>query len=395
MLRRPAINLSLALTLALSAAGCGGLPTNGPRASELVDQARSPEARRMGIVLVDMTPAVATLLQKRRGASLVESFGEGTPAVPLIGVGDTVSVTIWEAGAGALFSTPSVPGQPMAPTRGAVLPNMVVQPDGMITVPYAGRVPVAGLDPAGVERILLQRLTGKALDPQAVVTVVTSVANSVTVGGGASGGARVPLSVKGDRVLDAIATAGGIRVSMDDAVINLTRGNRTVAIPYAVILGDARENIYLRPGDILTVVARPASFLAFGAVQRNGQINFDSDAISLSEAIAKSAGLSDSRADPEGVFLFRYENSDLVRNIAPMRLAPGANGMVPVIYRVNLRNPAHLFLARQVAMQDKDMLYVATAPLNDLQKFFGVIGAVVAPAGNAVGVGASVITLSQ
>jgi len=196
-------------------------------------------------------------------------------------------------------------------------------------------------------------------------------------------------------VLDAIAAVGGLRISMDDAVIMLTRDGQTVAIPYAAILRDANENIFLRGGDVLTVVGRPASFLAFGAVQRNGQIPFDSDTISLGEAVAKSAGLSDSRADPEGVFLFRYEPAELVRRIAPMRLGPSVGGAIPVIYKLNFRNPTHLFLARQFAMQDKDMLYVATAPLNDLQKLFNVFGSVLAPAANAVGVGASAITLSQ
>lgn len=376
-------------------AGCGGLPTAGPLASDLMSQARTVEARRMGVVLLDMTPGMAAQLQQRRPTSLLESFGEGAPAIPLIGVGDVLSVTIWEAGAGTLFSTPAVPGQPMAPTRGAMLPNMIVQPDGMITIPFAERVSVRGMEPAAVERVILQRLVGKAADPQVLVTVVSSATNSVTVGGGASGGARVPLNVRGDRVLDAVAAVGGLRIAMDDAVILLTRGGRTVATPYAAILANARENIFLRGGDVLTVVSRPASFLAFGAVQRNGQIPFEADTISLGEAVAKSAGLSDSRADPEGVFLFRFESAELVRRIAPMRLVPGTTGPVPVIYRLNFRNPTHLFLAQQVAMQDKDMLYVASAPLNDLQKFFNVIGSALSPAASAVGVGAASVTLGR
>jgi hypothetical protein len=46
---------------------------------------------------------------------------------------------------------------------------------------------------------------------QVLVNVPRSVSNTVTVTGEVTNGARVPLSVKGDRVMDVIAAAGGIR----------------------------------------------------------------------------------------------------------------------------------------------------------------------------------------
>jgi polysaccharide export outer membrane protein len=384
----------LALALAVCVAGCAGLPSAGPRTSEVVSQADSAEAHRLGIVLVEVTADVTDVLKERRPASLSGAFGEGAPALPVINIGDVLSISIWEAGSGSLFSTPTAPGQPMPASRSALLPNMAVQPDGMITVPYAGRVAVAGLEPAAAESAIAGRLRGKALDPQVLVTVASSVGNSVTIGG-ASGSARVPLSVKGDRILDVIATAGGLHISPDDAVIYLTRGGSTVAVAYDDILDNPRENIFLKSGDLITVAARPPAFLAFGAVQRNGQIPFDAHVLTLAEAVAKSAGLSDSRADPEGLFLFRYETADMVRKFAPGRVPETLDAPVPVIYHLNLRDTAQYFLARQFMVQDKDMIYVAGAPLNDLQKFFGVIGSVLAPAANAVGVGAAATTLSK
>lgn len=395
MPRHTAFGFAALLASAVLLAGCSGLPTAGPQASQLVSRAHNAEARRLGVVLVDVTPTVVQVLKQEKPPSLNQAFGQGTPFVPAIGVGDAVAVTIWEAGSGSLFSTPVVTGQPMVPSHGTVLPVQVVQPDGAITVPYAGRVPVVGLSPPQAEAAIRTRLLGKAIDPQVMVQVQPGAANSVMVTGGGSGGARVPLSVKGDRVLDAIAQVGGIRVSMDDAVIMVTRGAKTVAVPYAAILRDPNENIYLKGGDVLTVVARPPTFLALGAVQRNGQISFDADTISVSEAVAKSAGLSDSRSDPSGVFLFRFEPPALVRRLAPYTLGTVANGPVPVIYRFDFRDPSQMFLAGEFAMKDKDMLYVASAPLNDLEKFFTVIGSVLSPAGTALGVGAAVTTLSH
>jgi polysaccharide export outer membrane protein len=293
-----------------------------------------------------------------------------------------------------LFSAPVVAGQALPPSRGAVLPNQMVQADGMISIPFAGRIAVAGLEPAAAERAIVAKLAGKATDPQVLISIVSSTANSVTIAGGATGGARVPLNVRGDRILDVLAAAGGLRIPPDDAVIYLSRGGRTAAIAYDAILDRPEENIFLKGGDLITVISRPAMFMAFGAVQRNGQIPFEARDINLAEAVAKAAGLSDSRADPAGIFLFRYEDAGLVQKIAPGR-APAGVAAVPVIYHLDLGDAAQYFLARQFAVADKDMLYVAGAPLNDWQKFFGVIGSVLAPAANAIGVGAAVETLGR
>jgi polysaccharide export outer membrane protein len=385
--------LAFAFVLAVSG-GCAGLPNAGPRVSQVMDQAASDEARRMGVVLVELTPGTLDILKARHPNSLSTIFGEGAPAPAVIGIGDVLSVSLWEAGAGTLFSSPVVAGQALPPSRGSVLPNQTVQPDGMISIPFAGRIAVAGLEPAAAERVIAARLAGKATDPQVLVSVVSGVASSVTIAGGASGGARVPLSVRGDRILDVLASAGGLRIPPDDAVIYLTRSGRTVAIAYDAILDDPTENIFLMGSDLITVVSRPAAFLAFGAVQRNGQIPFDARDINLAEAVAKAAGLSDSRADPAGIFLFRYEDAALIQKIAPGR-TPAGGAPVPVIYRLDLSDSAQYFLARQFAVTDKDILYVAGAPLNDLQKFFGVIGTILAPAANAVGVGAAAVTLNK
>ena len=42
------------------------------------------------------------------------------------------------------------------------------------------------------------------------MTISRNVSNTATVTGEVTAGARIPLTVKGDRVLDVISTAGGI-----------------------------------------------------------------------------------------------------------------------------------------------------------------------------------------
>src|SRR5262249_43051112 len=126
-------------------------------------------------------------------------------------------VTIWEAGPGGLFSS-AAPISQLAPgSRTATIPEQVVARDGTIGVPYAGRLRVLGLKPEDVESAIVQRLKGKAIEPQAVVAVTRNVSNTVSVTGEVTNGARVPLTVRGDRVLDVIAAAGGLHIPANEA----------------------------------------------------------------------------------------------------------------------------------------------------------------------------------
>ena len=68
-------------------------------------------------------------------------------------------------------------------------------------------VPVLGTRgrlPVEVQQTIEARLAEKAIEPQVIVTVTKSISNSVTVTGEVVNGARVPLSLKGDRLLDLI-----------------------------------------------------------------------------------------------------------------------------------------------------------------------------------------------
>ena len=60
------------------------------------------------------------------------------------------------------------------------IPPQLVQSDGAISVPYAGRIPAAGRSPAEVQQTIEARLAKRALQPQAIVVVVKSFVNTVS-----------------------------------------------------------------------------------------------------------------------------------------------------------------------------------------------------------------------
>lgn len=361
----------LLFTLALQ--GCAVLPGMGPASSDMVNQG-APTADRDGYLVAPLDARVASIASKRGRTSIREHFGDGKPAPDQrIGVGDVIQVTVWEAGPGGLFSAPvydrMTPG-----SRTASIPEQVVARDGAITIPYAGRIQVAGLTAPAVESQILKALEGKAIEPQALVSISKNVSNTATVAGEVVQGARVPLSPRGDRILDVLAMAGGARAPAHDSFITLTRQGRSVRQPMLALLDDPRENIFVRPGDTLTVERIPQSFTAFGASGRNAVVPFEAPGITLEEAVAKAGGLIDWLADPEGVFLLRIEPAAVAREIDPGFPIPEEKTWVEVIYRINLRDPNAFFLARRFRIQDKDILYVATAPLSDAQKIMSVLG---------------------
>ncbi|MGY9105878.1 MAG: polysaccharide biosynthesis/export family protein [Alphaproteobacteria bacterium] len=340
-------------------------------------------------IVVPVTQPVSQVLAFRPPTSFVKIFGEGTPPSSAVDIGDVLTVTIWEAGGGGLFTTATMPGQIIPTTRGATIAELVIARDGKISIPFLGRIAVAGMEPAEIEEKIVAGLAGKTVDPQALVVVTRNISNSVTVGGEIASGARIPLSVKGDKILDAIAAVGGIRILTVDATIQLTRGERTVDVPYNVLLDNPHENIYLLGGDILTVIREPRSFTAFGALTSNAQIQFQTKSMTLDEAMAKAGGLNDFRADPAGVFVFRYEPPSLARQISSDNGPYSDATLVPIVYWLDFHDAGAYFLARQFLIQDKDIIYVANARMTELQKFFTAIGAALTPATTSVALGAA------
>jgi polysaccharide biosynthesis/export protein len=89
--------------------------------------------------------------------------------------------------------------------------------------------------------------------------------------------------------------------------------------------------------------------------------------------------LQDLRADPRGVFLFRFEPPSVVGALKAPALATGPNGSSPVVYRLNFRDANNYFYAQRFPIEDKDVIYVANAPLTELQKFFTLLNTVTGP----------------
>lgn len=426
----------------LAVAGCSWIPRAGPSTSDVLEQGRAGGEILFDVVQVD-DRVVSTLLGQPKESFARRFKENAQPPEVKISIGDTISVVIWESAAGGLFSeAPPAPvptggrseTEPLAPQsqppaggqpsefgapnpstgpltetarpprgqrpsgtespqqpfslegaaaaggrRAATIPDQQVGADGAISVPYAGRVPAAGRFPAEVQQAIEARLAEKALGPQALVIVKKSAANAVTVTGEVVAGARVPLSPGGDRLLQVIAAAGGAKAPVHQTFVRLSRDGMTATIPLEQLVADPAEDIYAQPGDVLTLVWVPQTFSVFGATGRNAEIAFDARNINLGEALAKSQGLRDDLAKPEGVFLFRYEPNSVVRALDEPVSAEARGGVSPVVYRFDLRDGKTYSLAQEFPVYDKDVIFVADAPAAQIYKFFTALNQVTGP----------------
>ena len=369
----------LAGAACLAFAGCSSLSGIGPSAGDVVEEAGPGAAPRYE--LVDIDSNVVETLRQRGPNSFLAHFGDYRPSVePRIGIGDTVMVTIWEAGAGGLFSAPVAADHFSTGSKSATIPDQVVGRDGAITVPYAGRIPVAGRTTRDVQTIVEHALQGKAIQPPVLVNVVHSVSNNVTVTGEVVNGARVSLSVKGDRVMEVIAAAGGIRAPVNETYVQLSRGDVTERVAMTRVSSDPKENIYMRANDVLTLIRDPQTFIAYGAMGRIAEIPFDAEGINLSQALAKAGGLLDAQSDPAGVFVFRYEPEDVARALRPDSPLIQHGYSTPVVYRLNLREANSLFVAQNFHILNRDLLYVSNASIDNLRKVMEIVGLLTGPA---------------
>lgn len=382
-LKRPFFCAALAAVLVLS--GCATYPdwlqSAGPSLEKVTEVEDAPlEAGDSRIRVLEVT---RTLSRRLGAVQNVRSFGALWGAVDkpgfALGAGDVIEVSVWEAPPASLFSSGVLDARMGASASArVVLPEQMVGHDGSISVPFVGSVPVAGLNTKEVEASIARSLHGKANQPQVLVRVMRNTTSNVTVVGEVAQSSRVPLSAKGERVLDAVAAVGGVRQPVGKITLQLTRGQTVVSMPLESVINDPAHNVMLLPGDVLTAVHQPFSFTVLGATQSNREIDFEAKGITLAQALGRLGGLQDNRADARGVFIFRFEDPSVLPPEVGNSLADG-QGRVPVVYQVNLKDPISFFAAQDFPMRHRDVLYVANSPAAELQKFLNIVGSVTSP----------------
>jgi len=360
--------LSALSALALLA-GCAALPSSGPTASEI--RRGEKDQNELGFTILDID---GPLVQKINDEAAAADAAQPTLSSlaqdgrnDVIGPGDDLSIGIYEVGV-SLFGSSEGSGGVIDPAaRAQTFPDVLVNGDGTIKLPYIGSLKVAGHTPEEVQAMIVRGLKGKSQSPQALVTIKTNIATTVYVAGDVHQPGRFNLSLQRERLLDAIALAGGATNSAEDTVVRFNRGTKFLEERLGRIRSGAADDLVLIPGDRIELLKRPRSFISLGASGKVEQTDFAVGDLSLAEAVAREGGPTDAVADPSAVFLFRYTPA-----------MPGQPEK-PVIYRLNMLQPASYFLAQRFAVRDKDVIFIANAAANRPAKMVNIINQLFAP----------------
>lgn len=370
-----AIVVSSASVLALS--GCvTGMPNDGPLRSEIASLKDTNKAKKIPYAVVDVSTKNIASLREAKPSGFRATFGNGGVAGShVVGVGDTVSLTIFESSQDGLFTSGSQKNMAM---------DLQVDNKGEIPVPYAGTVKAAGKTFEQIRADIVSKLSDKTSQPDVIVSLKTNATQYVAVNGAVGRPNMIPLTGR-EKVLDALAAAGGPSNPPYETEITLTRGNKTKKLPLQALVDNPRENIYLRSSDQLFLVHSPRTFSAFGAVNKKDNIKFETMKLSLAEAASLAGGIDSRRGDPGGYFLFRYENESVLKKVLDQnafkklvsnKSLKNSEGKWPVVYRIDLAKANGYFLAQQFEMQDKDVIYVSRKPSVDILQFISAVSAV-------------------
>jgi polysaccharide export outer membrane protein len=360
--------------------GCNTLPASGPEERDILHS--ETKDNQIGFHIVTVNAATTAVLASAQASGLAMFEGLAAPErSDVIGAGDVLTISIFEIGSG-LFAGSDSAAQPQPGSAGITtnatrenLPPMQVGADGYIVVPYVGRVRAAGRTAMDVQGAIEAGLRGRSQDPQVVVEISRSIASTVIVSGEVNKPGRVPLTAAGERLLDVIALAGGSKHLPQDMVVQLIRDGVTGEAPLAQVEQDFASDVVIQPLDRVQLIYRPKSFTVFGAT-RVAELPFTAAKVSLAESVARAGGPSNDRADPNAIFLFRFERPDIAREMGIASQGP----VVPIIYHLDMMNTNSYFLAQHFPMRDKDLIYIANARTDRLDKFFGLIGTLFTPA---------------
>nr|WP_319486569.1 polysaccharide biosynthesis/export family protein [uncultured Cohaesibacter sp.] len=346
----------IVLIISASLTGCAITPREGPLSSEIETQSEESE-----YLVVDVDSQIVDGLSRFMPLGLYSQFKTTARHLPVatVGAGDVLSVTVFEADQGGLFSSGS--------GKGAEFPNVVVNEKGEISLPYTGSIKVKGKTPLQIQELVVESLEGKAIQPQAMVNVVRNENNIVTLSGDVTKPGLYPLPSQGVRLLDVVAQAGGTKYPARETYITLMRGSRQGVQQLETVINQPDENIFVARGDRIYLAHDPQRYTVLGAVKKPSVYTFDASSISVLEAIAAAGGLNDIRADATGVFVFRYEDPKLLESMN-IKYTRQVRGKVPTIYRINMKHARSYFYAQSFRLQDKDSVFVSNAASVEIGK---------------------------
>ena len=94
---------------------------------------------------------------------------------------------------------------------------------------------------------------------------------------------------------------------------------------------------------------------------------------------AAEPGAGVRRSEERLEFLFRLEDPEALDRAVAAKSRRTPDGKIPVIYRIDMKDPSIFFAAQSFPVHNKDVIYVSNAPLAEFQKFVAIASSLIYP----------------
>lgn len=200
-----------------------------------------------------------------------------------IGPGDVLAITYWEGN---------------TPTK----EEIIVRPDGKISFSFVEDIPVNGLTPSQLDKLLTKNLRRYVRKPRIDVVVKEYKSKSITLLGAIAyrnmantGPGKYRLSGK-TTLLEVLTKAGGPGQNANLNSINIRRKNGdsiSLNLFKAIHQGDPSKDFVMDDGDVVFIPSLDGSgqrVYVFGEVEKPGSYAFKNSKIRLIDAISEAGG---------------------------------------------------------------------------------------------------------
>jgi polysaccharide export outer membrane protein len=279
-----------------------------------------------------------------------------------VAVGDTVKLAIWDNEQNSLLTAPE--------QKVIQIDNVKVSPQGTIFVPYLGQIKIAGLGFEAARMKIQTKLESISPSAQLQLTGTPGSKRSVSLISGAASPGAYPVSDPHFSILNLISVAGGAKPGLRNPQVKLIRKGRTYSASLARIISKPSMDTILKGGDKVVIENDPRYFRSLGAAAKEQIIDFETDNISALDAMSLIGGISDTRANPQGILILRQYPQNAVRkgNTGPTNAR--------AVFVIDLTSSDGLFSAGRFAVNSEDTVLVTEAPLTAVNTVFGVIGSI-------------------
>lgn len=283
------------------------------------------------------------------------------PASLTIAPGDMLDVTIWDAEENSLLTS--------AGQRVAQLQKIQVNSDGRIFIPFIGNLKVSGMSPQTARAQIESLLTQTIPSAQVQISVAPGRANTANLVGGVNAPGVYPLPDRDYTLLSLLSEGGGARAAYKNPQVRLMRGSNIYGISLDRLYDDPQLDTTLVGGDRIIIEDDDRYFLSLGATSSEAIHNFPKEQVTALDALSIVGGVSDTRADPQGILILREYNQSDVR-------ADAAAGppQTRVVFSIDLTSADGLFSAAKFYVEPGDLVYATESPVNAAQTVFSIFG---------------------